>query len=118
MNKSDILLHFIGKALTSAMFTGEDQIFLSASKAESEKIRAHLMLIVEPAGIKEDASSITLPNGAIIFFVLTDTQTSGGLLGHVYAINCFNETNFNRVNDLVFSWTMLKKHRAIFYSEK
>ncbi|MGR6861822.1 hypothetical protein ACU5EH_16715 [Aliivibrio salmonicida] len=117
MNKSDILLRFVGEALTSAIFTGEDQIFLSASRAESEKIRTYFMRMVKGAGVKEDEDSITLPNGATISFVLTDTQTSGGLLGHVYAINCFNETNFNRVSDLVYLWAMLKKHRAVFYSE-
>ncbi|RYU50022.1 hypothetical protein [Aliivibrio finisterrensis] len=118
MNKSDILLRFVGEALTSAMFTGEDQIFLSASKAESEKIRVHFMSIVELTGIKEDEGSITIPNGATISFVLTDTQTSGGLLGHVYAINCFNETNFSYVHALVSGWTIHKGYRAVFYSEE
>lgn len=102
----------------SAVFAGENQIFLSASKVESEKIRAHFMLIVKSAGIKEDASSITLPNGAVISFVLTDTQVSGGLIGHVYAINCFNETNFSYVHALVSGWTMHKGYRAVFYSEE
>ena len=113
-----MLMHFVGEALTSAVFTGENQIFLSASIAESERIRVHFMHIVESAGVKGDEDSITLPNGATIFFVLTGTQTSGGLLGDVYVINCFNETNFAYIHKLVSGWTMLKKHRAVFYSEE
>ena len=66
----------------------------------------------------KEENPITLPNGATLSFLLTSTLTSGGRVGNVYAINCFNETNFSYVHALVSGWTMHKGYRAVFYSEE
>ncbi|MEC4728933.1 hypothetical protein HWQ46_25805 [Shewanella sp. D64] len=58
---------------------------------------------------------IVLKNGAELSFVLTNSQVTGGYCGNAYAINCFDDTNFANINNLMSSWAVLKKHQAVFF---
>ena len=119
MKKNDMIFHFGKKALNDAMRTGKNQIFLSASVAKSEVINECVARLARREGfVFKEENPITLPNGARLSFLLTNTQTSGGHMGNVYALNCFDETNFSDVHALVSGWTLHKGYRAVFYSEE
>lgn len=109
-------LYFGSEALNDAMLTKENQIFLSASTEDSDKLRQHVVNLANSHGLSLSGNPLILPNGAMLSFLLADSRVIGGYLGNTYVINCFDETNFSYISDLVSSWTMLKKHRAIFFS--
>ena len=118
MDSNQMELHFACMALDDALATGENQIFLLPSLLKSEAIRKHMAYLAALQGVRLAGDPLILPNGALMHFLLVSTRTIAGYCGHTYALNCFDETNFADVSDLVSSWTMLKKHRAVFYSSE
>ncbi|NOH61131.1 terminase family protein [Vibrio sp. RE88] len=116
MNKESIELYFSGQALGDAMLTQENQIFLSASSKDSEKIQNHIANLASSLGLNLSGNPFVLPNGATLTFLQTDSKVAGGHSGNAYVINCFDEDNFSYISNLVSSWTMLKKHKAAFVS--
>ncbi len=116
MDHDSIELFFSGQALGDAMLTQENQIFLSASSRDSERIQRHITKLANSLGLSLSGNPFVLPNGATITFLLTDSKVTGGYSGNTYAINCFDEDNFSYVHNLVSSWTMLKQHKAAFVS--
>ncbi|MEZ8924003.1 terminase family protein [Vibrio lentus] len=116
MNRNSMDLYFAQEALKDAMQTSENQIFLSASTSDSERIRNHVIDLASSQGHILSGNPLVLPNGAMLSFLLTGIQTSGGHFGNAYVINCFNETNYSYINELVSPWIMLKKHKAVFFS--
>lgn len=116
MNRNSMDLYFAQEALNDAMQTSENQIFLSASTCDSERIRNHVIDLGSSQELSLSGNPLALPNGAMLTFLLTDSQVSCGHSGNAYVINCFDETNYSYINELVSSWTMLKKHKAVFFS--
>lgn len=114
MNRNSMVLYFAQEALNDAMQTNENQIFLSASTSDSERIRKHVMDIASSHDLNLSGNPLVLPDGAMLTFLLTDSQVSGGHSGNAYVINCCDETNYSYINELVSSWTLLKKHKAVF----
>ncbi len=116
MNRNSMDLYFAQEALNDAMQTSENQIFLSASTSDSERIRNHVIDLGNSQELSLSGNPLVLPNGAMLTFLLTDSQVSCGHSGNAYVINCFDETNYSYINELVSSWTLLKKHKAVFFS--
>ncbi len=116
MDKESIEFYFSGQALGDAMLTQENQIFLSASPKDSEKIQKHIVKLANSLGLSLSGNPFVLPNGATLTFLLTDSKVTAGYSGNTYAINCFDEDNFSYISNLVSSWTVLKKHKAAFVS--
>ncbi|WP_172378870.1 terminase large subunit domain-containing protein [Vibrio sp. Vb339] len=109
-------LYFAQAALNDAMQTNENQIFLSASTLDSERIRNHVIDLAKSQELSLSGNPLVLPNGAMLSFLQTDSQVSGGYSGNAYVMNCFDETSYSYINELVSAWTMLKKHKAAFVS--
>lgn len=116
MNKNSMDLYFAQEALNNAMQTNENQIFLSVSTSDSERIRNHVIDFGSSQELSLSGNPLVLPNGAMLTFLLTDSQVSGGHSGNTYVINCFDETNYSYINELVSSWTLLQNHNAVFVS--
>lgn len=112
---NSMVQYFAQEALNNAMQTNENQIFLSASTSDSERIRNHVIDLGSSQELSLSGNPLVLPNGAMLTFLLTDSQVSGGHSGNAYVINCFDETK-SYINELVSSWTILKKHKAVFFS--
>lgn len=116
MNENEMELYFGRKALDDAILTGENQIFLSASPLESQLIQDHILDLARSHDMVLTGNPLVLPNGAMLVFLLTSHRAASGFSGNAYVINCFDETNFDYINALASSWTMRKKHRAVFFS--
>lgn len=116
MDINSIERYFANEALTDAMLTTENQIFLSASEQDSERIRQHVVSLASSLGLSLSGNPLILPNGAMLSFLLVGSRVSAGYSGNAYVINCFDSTNFTAIRGLVSSWTMLKKHQAVFLS--
>ncbi len=116
MDKESAGLYFGGKALADALLTKEDQIFLTSTLKESERIQNHIISIAKQLGLSLKVNPFVLPNGAQLIFLIVDSKTSSAFSGNAYVINCFDEDNFSYISSLVSSWTMLKQHKATFIS--
>lgn len=116
MDKDMVIQCIVEAALDDAMGTETNQIFLSSSIQESEKIQANVADLANSNGLNLSGNPFILPNGATLSFLLTDSRVSDGHSGNVYAINCFDEKNLSNFHRLVSSWTILKKHKAVFLS--
>jgi len=108
--------HLADIALNDAMLTGENQIFLSATTQASEKIQEQIISLAASHGLTLSGNPFILPNGANLIFLLPDNQVCAGYSGNAYVINCFDKANFAHIRELVASWTLLKKHRAVYLS--
>jgi hypothetical protein len=115
-DSEEVIKSLIRLTLEDAILTGENQIFLSVSCMQSEAIRHHVINFASSLEIGLTGDRVVLPNGAEFIFLLTDSQVMGGYSGNAYAINCFDDTNFNNINSLISVWAMFKKHRAVFIS--
>lgn len=77
--------YFAREAFVDALLTGDNQIFLSASKAQAHVFREYIVSWVrEITGVELKGSPITLPNGATLYFLGTNSKTAQGYHGHVY----------------------------------
>lgn len=114
MDKESAGLYYGGKALTDALLTKENQIFLTSTLNESERIQNHIASIAKQLGLSLKGNPFVLPNGARLIFLNVDSKASGGFSGNAYVINCFEENNFAYISRLVASWTMFKQHKATF----
>lgn len=103
-------------ALNDAVLTGENQILLTASCLISDALKNYIIRVANSLEVVVTDCSILLPNGAELFFLVADSQVISGYSGNAYAINCFDDINYSHVSHLVSGWTILKKHRAIFFS--
>jgi len=108
--------YFGEKALNDAMLTGENQIFLSASRLRSDAFRDRVTDLALPLGVTLSGDFTVLPNGAQLIFLTMNSRVMSAYSGNVYAVNCFDEINFADVSDFISGWTMLKKHRAVFFA--
>lgn len=117
MNKTTLEQYWIKTAFFDALTTNKNQIFLSTSPDDSDRLQQYFQETSKLSGIPLLSNPFELPNGAKLFFLSLDNRASMGLSGNAYAINCFDESNFSDVYQLVSSWTVLNKHKAIFASE-
>lgn len=109
--------HWIRTAFFDALTTNKNQIFLSASLDDSDRLQHYFKEISKLSGIPLLSNPFELPNGAKLFFLSLNNRASMGLSGNAYALNCFDESNFSDVYQLMSSWTVLSEHKAIFASE-
>ncbi|MBD3610970.1 MAG: terminase, partial [Hydrogenovibrio crunogenus] len=78
--------YFAYEAFEDAVLTGDNQIFLSASKKQSEIFKTYIRkfaLTIGEVDLK-GKDEITLSNGATFYFLSTNSRTSQGYSGHLY----------------------------------
>lgn len=77
--------YFAREALIDAITTGDNQIFLSASKAQANVFREYICQFVKDVtGVELKGTPITLWNGATLYFLGTNSKTAQSYHGHVY----------------------------------
>nr|VFJ42954.1 MAG: Uncharacterized protein YjcR [Candidatus Kentron sp. FM]VFJ43622.1 MAG: Uncharacterized protein YjcR [Candidatus Kentron sp. FM]VFK05641.1 MAG: Uncharacterized protein YjcR [Candidatus Kentron sp. FM] len=82
--------YFAFEALEDAILTGENQIFLSASRPQAEIFRAYIIAFAHEIGqITLRGNPIKLSNGAMLIFVSTNASTAQGYSGNLYCDEVF-----------------------------
>lgn len=77
--------YFARESFVDAITTGDNQIFLSASKAQAHVFREYIVQWVkEVTGVVLKGTPITLWNGATLYFLGTNSKTAQSYHGHVY----------------------------------
>lgn len=109
--------YFSGEALENAILTGDNQIFLSASRAQAEVFRSYIIAIgKEFLDIELTGNPIILSNGTELRFLSTNSKTAQSYHGHVYVDEYFWIPKFDELNKLASAMATHKKWRKTYFS--
>ncbi|MFT6986899.1 MAG: hypothetical protein ACJAT7_002749 [Psychromonas sp.] len=109
--------YFAGEALEDAILTGDNQIFLSASRAQAEVFRSYIIAIgKEFLDIELTGNPIILANGAELRFLSTNSKTAQSYHGHVYVDEYFWIPGFEILNKLASAMATHTKWRKTYFS--
>ncbi|UTM59224.1 terminase family protein [Photobacterium sp. CCB-ST2H9] len=109
--------YFAAEALEDAILTGDNQIFLSASRAQAEVFRSYIIQIAQEfLGIELSGNPIILSNGAELRFLSTNSKTAQSYHGHVYIDEYFWIPKFDELNKLASAMATHKKWRKTYFS--
>lgn len=90
--------YFSGEAFEDAVINGDDQIFLSASRAQAEVFRTYIIRIAkEFFDLELSGNPIVLSNGATLRFLSTNGKTAQSYSGHLYTDEYFWISRFEEV---------------------
>ncbi len=109
--------YFAWEAFEDAVLTGDNQIFLSASKAQAQIFKAYIMMFAkEYFDIDLKGEFILLSNGAELRFLSTNARTAQGYHGHLYVDEVFWMQSFSKVDSVASGISSQKKWRTTYFS--
>jgi uncharacterized protein YjcR len=109
--------YFAGEAFEDAVFSGENQIFLSATKAQAEIFRSYIIKIAwRFLGVELSGNPIVLSNGAELHFLSTSAASAQSRNGHVYIDEYFWIRGFETVTDVASACATHKHLRRTWFS--
>lgn len=109
--------YFAGEAFEDAVINGDPQIFLSASRAQSEVFLAYIRAMAKDwFDIELKGSPMELSNGAILRPLSTNASTAQSYSGHVYIDEYFWIPKFDIFNKVASAMATHKKWRKTYFS--
>ncbi len=109
--------YFAREALINAITTGDNQIFLSASKAQAHVFKSYIIdFVKEVTGVELKGDPIKLWNGATLYFLGTNSRTAQSYHGHLYFDEYFWVYKFQELNKVASGMAMHKKWRKTYIS--
>ncbi|WP_204126896.1 terminase large subunit domain-containing protein [Pseudomonas ogarae] len=109
--------YFAGEAFMDAVLSGDNQVFLSASRAQSEIFRSYIIEFAQRwFGIELTGNPIVLSNGAELRFLSTNSSTAQGYHGHVYVDEYFWIRDFEKLSTVASAMGTHKKWRKTYFS--
>ena len=110
--------YFAFEALDDAIRTGDNQIFLSASRDQAEVFKAYIISFAyEHFGVElKGQGVIKLSNGAELRFLSTNSRTAQSYNGHLYLDEVFWIPDFNKMWKVASGMASQKKWRRTLFS--
>jgi uncharacterized protein YjcR len=109
--------YFAREAFVNALETGDNQIFLSASRNQAEIFRQYIVKwVMEVTGVELKGTPLILPNGAHIYFLATSSKTAQGYHGHVYLDEYAWISKFRQFKKVASGMATHKRWRKTFFS--
>ena len=110
--------YFAYEALDDAIRTGDNQIFLSASRSQAEVFKAYIIAFAKNELELElkGTDVIILSNGAQLRFLSTNATTAQSYSGHLYIDEVFWIANFTKVNHVASGMATHAKWRKTYFS--
>ena len=113
--------YFAGEALMDAVLTGDNQIFLSASRAQSEVFRSYIVAFASQwFDIDLTGNPIVLSKDgkpwAELRFLSTNSSTAQSYHGHIYVDEYFWIRDFEKLNTVASAMATHKKWRKTYFS--
>ncbi len=118
--------YFAREALIRAIDTGNNQIFISASRAQANIFRQYILAFVaEVTGVKLEGDPIVLdlegvegPMGEPVklYFLGTNYRTAQGYHGDVYVDEAFWIHGFEQIDDVATAMASQKRYRITYFS--
>ncbi len=107
--------YFAREALIDALTTGRNQIFLSASKAQAHQFKQYILAFAQEVGVELKGDPITLGNGAILYFLGTNSRTAQSYHGNLYIDEYFWIPKFQELYKVSSGMAMQKFWRLTYY---
>ena len=109
--------YFAREAFMDALESGDNQIFLSASRAQAEVFRGYIVEFVrEITGKELKGNPIELENGAVLYFLSTNSRTAQSYHGHLYVDEYFWIPRFQELRKVASGMAAHKKWRQTYFS--
>lgn len=106
-----------GEAFYKAVFTGRNQTFLSASRAQAEVFRSYIIHIAkEFLDLDLTGNPIKLPNGAELRFLGTNKNTAQSYSSDVYIDEAFWINKFDKIYEVASAMATLAHHTITVFS--
>ncbi|WGE76357.1 terminase large subunit domain-containing protein [Actinobacillus equuli] len=109
--------YFAHEALIDALVTGRNQIFISASKKQALQFRAYIVqYALDKAEVALKGETITLPNGAQLIFLGTNSKTAQSYHGNLYFDEIFWVNGFEELRKVTSGMAAQKQYRITYFS--
>lgn len=109
--------YFAREAFMDALETGDNQIFLSASRNQAEVFRSYIIEFVrEVTGKELKGNPLVLENGATLYFLSTNSRTAQSYHGHLYVDEYFWIPRYKDLNKVASGMAAHKKWRKTYIS--
>ncbi|WP_447830033.1 terminase ATPase subunit family protein [Aeromonas salmonicida] len=108
--------YFAREALIDALTTGRNQVFLSASKAQAHQFKQYILAFALEVGVELKGDPITLGNGAILYFLGTNSRTAQSYHGNLYIDEYFWIPKFQELYKVSSGMAMQKFWRLTYFS--
>lgn len=109
--------YFAHEALIDALVTGRNQIFISASKKQALQFRAYIVDYAKrTADVDLKGETITLPNGAQLIFLGTNSKTAQSYHGNLYFDEIFWVNRFEEIRKVAAGMASQKQYRITYFS--
>lgn len=109
--------YFAREALLRALETGNNQIFLSASRAQAFQFKRFIQKLAREIGVElKGGDAIELSNGAILYFLGTSAATSQSYTGDLYLDEAFWISNFIKLRSVAAGMATQKGLRRTYFS--
>ncbi|WPK55471.1 terminase family protein [Vibrio fluvialis] len=110
--------YFAYEAFEDAVLNGDNQVFLSASRKQSEIFKNYIRRFALEIGDVElkGKDELQLSNGATFYFLSTNARTSQGFNGHVYFDEVFWIPKFGELDDYAGGMSIHDKYRTTYLS--
>lgn len=110
--------YFAFEAFEDAVLTGDNQVFLSASRKQSEIFKNYIRKYALEIGDVDlkGKDELTLSNGATLYFLSTNARTSQGFNGHVYFDEVFWIPKFGELDDYAGGMSIQSNYRTTYLS--
>lgn len=109
--------YFAREAIMDAIRTGDNQIFLSASKSQAHVFKGYIIdFVKEVTSVELKGDPIKLWNGATLYFLGTNSRTAQSYHGHLYFDEYFWVHKFQVLRKVASGMAMHKKWRQTYFS--
>ena len=109
--------YFAQEAFVDALTTGNNQIFLSASKKQALQFRSYIVSYAKrTADVDLKGETIRLPNGAELIFLGTNSATAQSYHGNLYFDEIFWVTKFEEIRKVASAMASQKMYRQTYFS--
>lgn len=109
--------YFAQEAFVDALTTGNNQIFLSASKKQALQFRSYIVNYAKrTADVDLKGETIRLPNGAELIFLGTNSATAQSYHGNLYFDEIFWVTKFEEIRKVASAMASQKMYRQTYFS--
>lgn len=109
--------YFAREAFMNALETGDNQIFLSASRNQAEVFRSYIIEFVrEETGKELKGNPLVLKNGATLYFLSTNSRTAQSYHGHLYVDEYFWIPRFKELRKVASGMAAHRRWRQTYFS--
>ncbi len=109
--------YFAAEALLTAIETGKNQIFISASRNQANIFRSNIVAFVEQAtGITLRGEHLKIGPGCMLYFLGTNNNTAQSYSGDLYIDEYFWIPRFDKIQHVASGMTVHDDRRITYFS--